>query len=580
MVGDGGSLRSYRALLTAQLEGLRGRVVLLAVALLVGLGLQLVNPQLLRAVVDGALAGEARDDLVPLAATFVAVALVAQLLAVVTAYVAEDVGWRATNRLREQLTEHVLGLDLAFHADHPPGHLIERVDGDVTALANFFSALVVRVVGSALLVVGIVVLVARESLLLGLVVGVLSASSVLTFLRLHDVAVPWWKAVSATQAEVFGSVGELAEATEDLVPNGAADFAQERFADQLRELLPRTVRAWTGFALLWATSNTVAMLTTLAVYAVAAVQLDDGTLTVGSVFLVVYYVGMVERPLHQLRDEFTDLQKAGGAIARIGDLAAARSALSAAGDHELPGGAHDLHLDGVTFAYGDGPDVLRGLDVRVPAGRTLGLVGRTGAGKSTLAKLVVRLQDPTTGHVRLGGVPLPELSGLRGHVAMVTQDVQLFRASVRDNLALFDTGVPDDRLRAALADVGLGPWLDALPGGLDTLVDAGELSAGEAQLLALARVFLRDPGLVVLDEASSRLDPATEARLERAVDRLLDGRTAIVVAHRLGTLDRVDDVLVLEDGEVLEHGGRAALAADPSSRFARLVAAGLEEVLA
>jgi ABC-type multidrug transport system fused ATPase/permease subunit len=164
---------------------------------------------------------------------------------------------------------------------------------------------------------------------------------------------------------------------------------------------------------------------------------------------------------------------------------------------------------------------------------------------------------------------------------MVTQDVQLFRASVRDNLSFFDRSVGDAAILAALDQLGLMSWLDSLPSGLDTRLEAdgAGLSAGEAQLLAFTRIFLRDPGVVVLDEASSRLDPATEQLIETAIDRLLEDRTGIIIAHRLATVRRADDILILDGGRVDEFGARAALAADPTSRFSFFLGVGMEEVL-
>jgi ATP-binding cassette subfamily B protein len=196
---------------------------------------------------------------------------------------------------------------------------------------------------------------------------------------------------------------------------------------------------------------------------------------------------------------------------------------------------------------------------------------------------VFRLYDPTAGQIVLGGANVrdAELKSLRGHVALVTQDVQLFQASVRDNLAFFDRSITDEQIRAAIEELGMGDWYRSLPEGLDTRLETGgrSLSAGEAQLLAFTRVLLHDPGLVVLDEASSRLDPATEQRIEHAVDRLLRNRTAVVIAHRLGTVRRADGVMILEDGRVAEHGERERLAGDPTSRFYSLLQTGLEEVL-
>ena len=165
---------------------------------------------------------------------------------------------------------------------------------------------------------------------------------------------------------------------------------------------------------------------------------------------------------------------------------------------------------------------------------------------------------------------------------MVTQDVQLFRATIRDNLTFFDPSVTDDRLYEVINRLELDEWLASLPDGLDTMLESGSggLSAGQAQLLAFTRVFLRDPGVVVLDEASSRLDPSTEALIEKAVDHLLENRTAILIAHRLATVARADDIVILEDGKVIEQGDRASLEADPASVFAHLLVAGMEEALA
>jgi ABC-type multidrug transport system fused ATPase/permease subunit len=214
----------------------------------------------------------------------------------------------------------------------------------------------------------------------------------------------------------------------------------------------------------------------------------------------------------------------------------------------------------------------------------LGVLGRTGSGKTTMTRLLFRLYDPHAGAVRLGNVDIREagLADVRGHVGMVTQEVQLFNASVRDNLTLFNRRIADEAIVRALREIGLWEWFQSLPDGLDTVLGAagGGLSAGQAQLLALTRVFLRDPGLVILDEASSRLDPATERLLERAIDRLFANRTGIVIAHRLSTVQRADDILILDHGRVAEYGQRAQLAANPNSRFAQLLRTGLEEVRA
>ena len=194
-----------------------------------------------------------------------------------------------------------------------------------------------------------------------------------------------------------------------------------------------------------------------------------------------------------------------------------------------------------------------------------------------------RLYEAQHGAVRVGGIPVADvgLDALRSRLGMVTQDVQLFRGSLRDNITLLDDTVTDSTVLGALAELGLEPWVESLSDGLDTELggSGGQLSAGEAQLVAMARVFLKGPDLVILDEASSRLDPATDAMVSKAVWRLLEGRTGIIIAHRLGTIRRVDDILIIDSGRVQEHGERAALEADGPSRFRELLQSGLEEVL-
>jgi ATP-binding cassette subfamily B protein len=225
-------------------------------------------------------------------------------------------------------------------------------------------------------------------------------------------------------------------------------------------------------------------------------------------------------------------------------------------------------------------NALEGVSFCLHAGRTLGVLGRTGSGKTTISRLLYRFYDPQQGQVCLDGVDLREatLVSLRARVGLVTQDVQLLAGTLRDNLCFFDEQISDARLLKALKSLGLEHWLARFPSGLDARLTGTNLSGGEAQLVALARVYLKDPGLIVLDEASSRLDPATEALLGQALDRLLSGRTALIIAHRLSTLARVDEVLILEEGRVVECGERAALAADPHSRLSALLRAGLVEV--
>jgi ATP-binding cassette subfamily B protein len=356
-----------------------------------------------------------------------------------------------------------------------------------------------------------------------------------------------------------------------------------------------------------------------------------GQASLGTAYLIVYYVGMLSEPLQGIRRQIQELQQASASLQRVRELFAIQSRLgngspAGKGAH-LPAGPLEVAFEQVSFAYQDGlsggsngvPSKLEGtsanaggvsqgsaaedevdgsseslvleeISFRLQAGKVLGVLGRTGSGKSTLTRLLFRLYDPAQGAIRLGGADLRAVATgeLRQRVGMVTQEVQLFDASVRANLSFFNPAITTEQIEAALKNLRLWNWVKSLPQGLDTHLaggtggsaSSGGLSAGEAQLLAFARVFLKDPGLVILDEASSRLDPITENLMEQAVGRLFAGRTGILIAHRLKTVQRADEILILENGRVIEAGPRPALAADRSSRFYALLQTGMEEVLA
>ena len=579
-------VRAYFRLFSGYLRPHRRRALLLAVILLIAIALQLVNPQLIKRFIDGATTGESASSLIPVAVAFMVIAVVHQMLAVWATYLAEQIGWSATNQLRADLTEHVLHLDMGFHKGTSPGELIERIDGDVTALSNFFSSMMIKVVGNGVLLIGIIVLLWRESWIIGLAITIVTTITLLGLGRLHGVTVPWNKDIRATSAEMYGFIGEQVDGTEDVEANGATEFMLSRFDGIQRRWLPQIVRGWTGWAMMWSTSMALYFFTIAIVFITGAWLYAAGTLSLGSVYLVFQYVEMAHHPVEQIREQLIDLQKAGASIERVEELLNRTSALRQRADTLLPDGPLRVQFDEVTFSYDDeaGDEiVLDDVMFDIAPGRVVGLLGRTGSGKSTIARLITRLYEPQSGAVRVGGSATwdIDLGDLRHRVAMVTQDVQLFRATVRQNLTFFDDPVSDERLAEAIHRLELDEWLDSLPAGLDTMLDSGSsgLSAGQAQLLAFTRIFLRDPGVVVLDEASSRLDPATEALIERAVDHLLEDRTAILIAHRLETVARVDDIVILEDGRVIEYGEREALQADPESIFSKLLATGMEEAL-
>jgi ABC-type multidrug transport system fused ATPase/permease subunit len=314
----------------------------------------------------------------------------------------------------------------------------------------------------------------------------------------------------------------------------------------------------------------------------------QGLLTIGAVYLIINYTDIIFRPLREITNEIQNLQKAAAGIERVESLYVLESKIQSSGQGVIPDGPLGVSFEGVTFGYSDEEPILRDVRFQLQPRQVLGLLGRTGSGKTTITRLLFRLYDPQQGGICLGNevhqidLRTATVDDLRRRIGMVTQDVQLFRASVRNNLTFFDRSIPDEQILQVIDELELSDWFQALPHGLDTELETEgtSLSAGEAQLLAFTRVFLKNPGLVILDEASSRLDPATEQLIERAVDKLLQNRTGIIVAHRLKTVERADQIIILDRGQIQEMGRYHDLAHDPNSRFYQLLQTGMEEVLA
>jgi ATP-binding cassette subfamily B protein len=629
-------IRQYWNLLVSYLKPQWLVVLLLAVLILSNIGLQLVNPQIMRKFVDATQVGGETDVLWQSALLFMGVALAQQIVSVIATYISENVGWTATNALRADLAEHCLYLDMSFHNARTPGEMIERIDGDINALSNFFSQFVIQVFGNGLLLVGVLVLLFREDWRVGAALCSFALVALVALWRTRNLASPHWKAEREASAEQYGFLEERLAGTEDIRSSGAKPYVMRRFYTLMRQLKAKTLKAWLMMNImvnlmevLFAVSNAVA-------FAIGIYLFSQGTITIGAVYIIFHYSNMLMRPINRITRQMQNLQQAGASITRSRELLDKKTKLVQSGGStgkQIALGALAVAFDNVSFGYDDAETtqtneqqsapaareatsqtsklpapqeketadgetaakgagakemVLKDISFGLKPGTILGLLGRTGSGKTTLTRLIFRLYDPDEGTICLGrngnaiNIRDVPLLNLRQRVGIVTQNIQLFHATVRDNLTFFDDTIPDAKIEKVIEDLGLGEWFASLPDGLDTELESGGggLSAGEQQLLAFTRIFLKDPGLVILDEASSRLDPATEHLIEQAVDRLVQNRTAIIVAHRLGTVQRADEIIILEKGHVLEYGSRLELAGDTRSRFYSLLQTGMEEVLA
>jgi len=596
-----------RDFLKTYLSPQKGKVALLGIFIFANLGLQLLLPQIMRGFIDSVTQGAPISNLVRLGVYFLGAALLQQSIAIVAAYYTQNVGWTATNALREDLTRHALRLDMSFHKSHPPGEMISRIDSDINTLNDFFSQFLLKLVGNLLLVIAILVLLFFEDWRIGLVLTGFSLIALLILSRTRNIAVPHWEAERKAESDFYSFLEERFAGTADIRANGGRAYTLREFFKRIRVMYQRSIKAGLMVNIMLNSMFLVFTLGNAVSLGLGGSLYLQGAITIGTVYIVFQYNRMLERPLEDISRQLSNVQKSLASLKRVQEMFGIQSKIKdpdISPGASLPprGAALGLKFEGVSFFYDDEENasskvtkntvnelhVLEGIDFEIAPGEVLGLLGRTGSGKTTLTRLLFRLYDPQSGSIRLGDdnrlLDLQEipLAYLRDQIGMVTQTIELFHASVRDNLTFFDTTIPDEKILSVIRELGLSRWYHSLGAGLDTILESGGsgLSAGEAQLLAFARIFLKYPRMIVLDEASSRLDPVTEHLIEQAVDRLTQDRTALIIAHRLKTVQRADKIMILEKGKIVEFGSREKLASDPKSRFSQLLQTGMDEVLA
>ena len=513
---------------------------------------------------------------------FAVVAILAPLCAWASKIVASQSGWQASNAIRHAVGQAIFQQPLEFFRTHGVGELSERIDADSGKLQGVFGSATAQFVSAVVLIVSVGYQTWQIDIsVFGALMGYLVMGALLITWTQRDNHTAW-EAERVADAALYDTVEENFASISDIKAVGAESFLTARLTPRLATLLDRyrTARMQSQSAAIGSTLvNAVGWLIAIGI-GVWRYQHQLGT--IGDAVALLGYATLMSQPIEHIRGIVQEFQQARGVLQRLDQLSATRQPPH--GTTPLAGGPIAVSLTTVSYRYPTSPDwVIRNLNVHIPAGSHVAVIGRTGSGKTTLGRLVSRIESAQHGAVTLNGVAIDQIStaSLRQQVAVVSQEVDLFHATLRDNVTCFDPDYNDQHIIAALNDAGLAEWYATLPEQLDTLLGAGEreLSPGEQQLLAIARVLLRQPGLVILDEASAHIDPISEQRLSAALAVLAQQRTVITIAHRLSTVRAADMVVVLAEGQILEMGAPTILAQQPDSHYARLLATNLQEVL-
>jgi ABC-type multidrug transport system fused ATPase/permease subunit len=489
------------------------------------------------------------------------------------------VGRRVSAALQYDLLAHLLTLDSRFFQVNPPGTLIERVRGDTLAAANVW-AVVLGAAGRDFVSLVALMTVAVSVDWLWALIAVAGAPLLMVPIVLLQRHVRSTTREAREAAAVLSTrLDETFHGINTIKLMGIEAHDRSRFRRALDRFVGQEIRAETGQAGIPALIDVVAALGFAGVLVYGGFEIIDGTKTVGEFMSFFTAMALVFDPLRRLGNVSGAWQVARASLERLHRVFAERPTILPAAQPRPVAAEGDVVFDNVSFAYGSEP-VLRGLDFTARAGETTALVGPSGAGKSTVFTLLARLAEPQAGRVTLGGVPVEEvaLEELRGAISVVTQEALLFDESLRDNILLGREDVPEAALQAAVRAAHVDDFLGQLPQGLDSPAGprGSNLSGGQRQRVAIARAVLRDTPVLLLDEATSALDAASEKAVQAALDELSQGRTTLVIAHRLATVRAADRIVVMEQGRVVESGTHDTLLAQGGA-YARLYRMQFEE---
>ncbi|RLK12362.1 ABC-type multidrug transport system fused ATPase/permease subunit [Micromonospora sp. M71_S20] len=489
----------------------------------------------------------------------------------------------ALANVRIRAFRHVHDLSMLHQQSERRGSLVSRVTSDVDQITQFLQwGGVILVINLGQLAVTTLVMFAY-SWQLTLMVFAAFLPAVFVIRRLQRRLAGAYGVVRQRTGTLLGAIGESVVGAPVIRAYGIAGRTARRLDEAIdgqRRAQQRAIR----ISIMGSSVGELAAGLALAGVVVLGVTLGaDRTLSIGEVTAFLFLVTLFIQPVQIATEVLNEAQNAIAGWRRVLDVLDVEPDVADPGEQgrELPSGPLDIRFAGVRFAYPGGPPVLHDVSLEIPAKSRVAVVGETGSGKTTFAKLLTRLMDPTAGQVLLSGVPLDRVrfASLRSRVVMVPQDGFLFDATVAENVRFARPELTDEQLGAAFTELGLADWLDGLPSGLHTPVgERGEaLSVGERQLVALARAYVADPDLLVLDEATSAVDPATEVRLQRTLDAVTRGRTTLAIAHRLSTAQAADEVIVVDKGRIVQRGPHDELVRDPESVYGLLYASWLEQ---
>ncbi len=547
----------------------RGTFALAAVLLLLSVGFELLGPLILRRVIDRAIPAGSIPDVILWSALFALSFAMAMALSYLQVIMATRVGLKVVRELKGDVFRHMLTLSMSFFDRHPTGRLMARVESDAERVRMLFSDVSMALLRNLAMVMGTLgIMMAADPGITLRVILLLLPVALLTVPVLRRMR-KLYRLCRSAYARIAGIASEYVRSVPVLQVFGATGMAAARMHAEGREYLDREVRAYFWEYGFWSFLGSCEILAVLVILLAGRGGVGAGAVTVGTVVMFVEYTRRLFGPVVMFSETLNMVQRAVASAERLFEILGTETLTpdGTLGAEAFPEDWSEIRFESVGYRYasGDGKWAVRDVSFEIPRGGLVALVGPSGGGKSTLVSLLLRFYEPDEGRITIDGVDVRDLrlDVWRRRLGLVLQDVSLFPGTLSENLTVFDPTIPRERQREALAAIEAEDLLGKLPGGLDGEISEGgsNLSMGQRQLVSYARAVLREPDLLVLDEATSSVDPGTERRMQRATDLVLEGRTALVVAHRLSTVTHATGIVVVQGGRIAERGTHEQLVA-------------------
>lgn len=560
----------FGAFVLKYLNGHSKTIILLTVFFILNIVLQIFAPQILSSFIDSANSAKPLKYISLIVLIYLAIIIVNMIVEVCQSYFSQRFGWEITNSFRRDVLAHFLKIDMQHHEKWTSGETITRLDEDVEGLFSYFYVLIFRLVGSGLLMVGVLSVLATKNWVVAIAMMIFCIITILIFKSIQDLSAKLYIKRATALSKFNGIMKEKLDNAVEIRTNAASKYCIHSLNKAMKVQFKESLPAGMMYSKLWSASTILDAIGNIISLGGAVILWDKGIITLGTVYLIHTYSKLIYDPLQEFRNNLRKIQEAKAGLIRVKEMMDIKSEISE-GDYEIDNKNITLTVKNLSFGYSENNNVLNDISFELKAGERLGVKGETGCGKTTLAKIISRLYEFKYGDILLNGVNVKEIKSdsLHNVIAYCTQDVQFLHGTLRENITLYNDGFSDDEIFHAIKHMGLQQWFEKFPKGLDTHLELGEnnLSAGEAQLISIIRLFLRDPSIVILDEISSRLDYVTEQRILAAIDVLTKNRTVITIAHKHSALRWTDKIMILSKGKIVEYGEKEELEKEEMGKF-------------